>query len=623
MHGELEEIFDFIKAVRPFEELDNEQLRWVVHRLKIQYFKRQQNILEVNQANNSLYIVRTGAVDVFNEANEFVTRIAEKGTFGFISLLHNKNTSNRVLAYEDCLVYLLSAEDFRYLCEQCAPFNDYFLFAETKRLRNVIADIKNAGRQMGSNLSIEVAKIITREPVFCHTEVSVLQAVKLMASKNVSTLMVVDSQHSVQGIFTDKDLRKRVVACNHDVHESITSVMSKEVVSIEGNSSASQASLIMMRHNIHHLPVLNENKPVGLISTTDLLRVSNQSPVHTISQISKAKHVNQLVQISQSIPKILTQLVDSGLAAFQVGQIISTLGESINFRLLQLAEDKYGQPPVDYCWLSAGSLGRQEQLLHSDQDNVLLLSNDYVPSDHDDYFKALCQFVSDGLNLCGYVYCPGNVMATNKKWCQPLDQWKSYFNHWINEPEPKALMYCSIFFDMRALYGQKRLFDELKAFYLQLLKGNKLFLSHLSVNALQNTPPLGFFRQFVLLQDKAHKDQLNLKKRGTAPIVDMARIYALSSGLETINSYNRLIEARICGEISEQLGEDLLDAYEFINQFRMKHQAQQITRQQVVDNFANPDELSSFERDHLHDAFKIVSTAQQYLMTRYSSGQMH
>ena len=302
--------------------------------------------------------------------------------------------------------------------------------------------------------------------------------------------------------------------------------------------------------------------------------------------------------------------------------MISTLGENINIRLLELAENKFGSPPVKYCWMAAGSLGRREQLLHSDQDNVLILADDYDEALHGEYFRTLTGYVSDGLNECGYVYCPGNVMATNPRWCQPVSEWQGYFSKWINEPEPKALMYCSIFFDMRALYGKRKLFKKLKKHYLQLTSGNRMFLALLSGNALQNTPPLGFFRQLVLINDREHKNRLNLKNRGTAPIVDLARVYTLSAALKSNNTHQRLLDAKSCGEISESVANNLLDAYEFINTFRMQHQAKQIARQIEPDNFANPDQLSRFERDHLLDAFKIVAEAQKYLVQRYSAGHM-
>ena len=622
MHGELEEIVDFLKTVRPFDELAADQLKGISKKLFIKYFKRQQAILELSQQIDSLYIIRTGAVDMLDSDNELITRVYEKGSFGFVSMINQQSSFSDVVAHEDCLIYILPGEIFKAICDSHNDFKEYFELASAQRLNKAINQLKSHQFNFNSHLASPVSKIIKRDAVSSLESLSISGAAQLMAKENVSCLMIVDDSGDLSGLITDKDLRKRVVAKNVDTSAPVSSVMSKKLTLIDAQTMAFEAGLLMMRHNIHHLPIVTDSKPVGLISTTDLLKLSNQSPVYTISEIAKSTTIGQLAQISGNIPAILSQLVHSGLPAYQVGQVVSTIGENINIRLLELAQENLGPAPVDYCWLAAGSLGRREQLLHSDQDNALLLSDKFDASAHSQYFESLSRFVSDGLNECGYVYCPGDVMATNPKWCRTLTQWKDYFTKWINEPEPMALMYCSIFFDMRALYGKRKLFKKLKKHYLGLAKGNGLFLNHLSVNALQNSPPLGFFRQLVLVNDKEHKNRLNLKNRGTAPIVDLARVYALSAGLKSLNTHTRLVEAKSAGEISETVADNLLDAYEFINSFRMKHQAEQIISRVKPDNFANPDNLSEFERDHLHDAFKIVADSQKYLVQRYTAGHI-
>ncbi|MGX8249623.1 DUF294 nucleotidyltransferase-like domain-containing protein, partial [Escherichia coli] len=95
---------------------------------------------------------------------------------------------------------------------------------------------------------------------------------------------------------------------------------------------------------------------------------------------------------------------------------ISGIGRAFSQRLLELAEQKLGPPPVPYCFMVAGSMARDEQLLLTDQDNALVLDDSFDPDEHDAYFAELAQFVSDGLAACGYSYCKGGIMATNPKW---------------------------------------------------------------------------------------------------------------------------------------------------------------------------------------------------------------
>src|SRR5690606_9227786 len=122
------------------------------------------------------------------------------------------------------------------------------------------------------------------------------------------------------------------------------------------------------------------------------------------------------------------------------GSAISGIGRAFTQRLLELAEEKLGPPPVPYCFMVLGSMARDEQLLVSDQDNALVLDDRFDPSLHDAYFRSLATFVSDGLAACGYSYCKGGVMATNDQWRQPLRVWRGYFEQWIEKPKPTTLL---------------------------------------------------------------------------------------------------------------------------------------------------------------------------------------
>jgi CBS domain-containing protein len=316
---------------------------------------------------------------------------------------------------------------------------------------------------------------------------------------------------------------------------------------------------------------------------------------------------------------MLVNLVSTSLTAYDTAHALSSVGEAITQRILKLAIDELGEPPVKFAWIAAGSLARLEQTVHSDQDNAMILANDYDEAQHGDYFKALAKFVTDGLDACGYEYCPGDVMAINEQWRQPLRVWEQYFDEWINKPEKKALMYVSIFFDLRCLCGDSELLDNLQRDILEKTKGNTIFLAYMAANALQYRPPLGFFRSFVLERGGREEPALDMKRRGVTPIVDLARVYALESGLPELNTHDRLLAAAKVGALSEAGMEDLRDAYEFISETRLRHQMRQIQSDAEPDNYVPPNELSALERRHLKDAFDVVRTMQSALEQRFQT----
>ena len=201
-----------------------------------------------------------------------------------------------------------------------------------------------------------------------------------------------------------------------------------------------------------------------------------------------------------------------------------------------------------------------------------------------------------------------------------LQDWQRCFSAWIEEPSPKAVMHSSIFFDMRCISGNKELVIELQEYVLQRARTNTIFLAMMCDNALLHSPPLGFFKTFVLETDGDHKNTLDLKKRGTIPIVDIARNYALSVGVPALNSIDRLHAIEQAGAMSREMSYSLIDAHEFIAGIRLEAQGKQYSAGLKADNYLDPKELSPLLRHQLKDAFNLVRQAQAAMKARFGGG---
>lgn len=208
-------------------------------------------------------------------------------------------------------------------------------------------------------------------------------------------------------------------------------------------------------------------------------------------------------------------------------------------------------------------------------------------------------------------------MGTNTKWRQPLSVWKSYFTDWIENPKAEALLNSNIFFDLEGIYGNTAYTEELKTLVAEKASKSQRFLALLARNALNRTPPLGFFRTFVMEQDGKQNNTINLKRRGTAPLSDLLRVHALACGSRAQNSFERLRAIADTRLLPEGSVENLRDAMEFIAIVRIRHQALAIEAGHQPDNSVRPEDLSPFERRNLKDAFQILSSAQKFLRYRY------
>ena len=314
-------------------------------------------------------------------------------------------------------------------------------------------------------MTVRVSDLLGRSLVYCTPDTSICDAAKIMTENRVSSLIVMDGEQ-LAGMVTDRDLRSRCIAANLSRKEPVHKIMTENLHTTEVDTLGFQTLIAMTRLNVHHLPVLDNGRVVGVVSTSDLVRFQSANAVYLVGDIYKAQDLDTLVQISTKVSELQVYLVTGGATADQVGQAVSAVTDAITVRLLALAEEQLGPPPVPYAWMAGGSQARREQSSHSDQDNALLIADHAKPED-DEYFAALAEFVNDGLNACGYVYCPGEVMARNPKWRQSLRIWRKYFTNWIERPEPMALMLASVFFDLRALHDPEGLFGELHEHVLE------------------------------------------------------------------------------------------------------------------------------------------------------------
>jgi len=610
MEVELLEIQHFLAQHRPFSLLPDSLLKTLPEQLEVIYLKRDKPFPPYDK---HFYIVRSGALELCAGEDTVCEQLDEGGMFAAGCALLDVEVFESGKAIEDTLLYMGNCELLYRLSQEVPEFGNHFTASVRERLKNAVAALQpESGTEVINDQS--VIEILRKEPVCVEANQSIQQAAASMTEKGVSSLLITEGDNLV-GIVTDRDIRKRCVAPGLPFETPVSAIMTPEPYTIRAETPVTEALLHMTRLGVHHLPVINEHGAVGMFTATDVVLNQGGNAALLATSIAKAKDIEDLIETSQRIPALHGQLVRGGATSSQIGETLSHMTDAITVRLLQLAEEELGPPPVPYVWLAGGSQGRSEQSSHSDQDNALLIS-DEMRAEHDDYFAKLAKIVSDGLNACGFVYCPGEAMATNPKWRQPLENWQDYFDRWILTPEPMALMLSSIWFDLRPVHGDFSLFEALQGYVLPKAKSSQFFLAYMMSNAMQHRPPLGFFRQFVLVHDGQHDDTLDLKHTGIVPVTDIARLLALSGGISDVNTLKRLRAAAKKGLMSEEMAENLEDALELIAGLRVRHQATQIARGEAADNFLDPDELSSLERSHLKDAFRVIQTQQEIMIKR-------
>jgi CBS domain-containing protein len=622
MDIELSEISSFIQSIPPFDSLPKPALARLIRELNIHYVRKDETLPPKGINESRLYIIRKGALSCVANDNELISRLGEGDlcTEFCKQSLHLPNdieqrAPRQVKSDEDCLVYSVDSEVIRSLGERYPSISDYFSYTSAQRLKQRMSKVNEEAVISSSLMSNSVSDFYHTPVAGIDANQSIQQAAIKMTEQGYSCLVVLDNTKSI-GIVTDKDIRRRCVAEGLPITTYVSEIMTQNMSTIDLKNNAYDALMTMTSKHIHHLPVTDQGEVVGMITVTDLMNNEGHNAVNFSSIIHKAKNLEKIIEISRLLPKLQIRLAKLGASSDHVGKSISAITMAFTKRLIEMAEEIYGPAPVPFAWLAAGSQARQEQLAHSDQDNGIIICNSMRPYD-DAWFESLAHFVCDGLASCGFIYCPGDIMATNPKWRQPERVWQKYFDNWVDTPTPKALLNSSVFFDLDTICGDASLLEGVRKNLLKKTIQSSLFIAHLSKNALSLRPPLGFFRDFVLKQNGKHKDTLDLKHNGIAPIVDLARIYALSQGITAVNTIERIKQAAGSAAITKSSAENLIDAYEFLGLLRVKHQANKLMQGLEPDNYLSPKELSKLEREHLKDAFKVIKTLQDSRQTSF------
>ena len=605
--SELLEIRDFLATHPPFDALPRAVLDQLPRQATVRYFRRGSVVVNAGSRLHRMFVVRSGAIEVRDATGELVER-ADTGTcFGQSSIMEDRPSRFTFAAIEDTLVLTFPSDVVLELVRQHPVVDDFFAQG---RIGQAVATLRQS--EAGPVLQVLVRDMIGRAPVTISPEVTIQQCAQVMEANRVSAIIVI-AEGQLVGIVTDRDLR-RVVATGTPVSTLVGAIMTRDPHTTTPDRFAFEVLLDLTSKRVHHLPVIDaEGTPIGMVTSGDLMRLEQSSPIYLVGDLSKQNDVAGLAKVMGRMPRLVSRMLDQDASAHDITRVISATTEALWRRLLALAAQRLGPAPVPYCWVALGSLARHEQSVVSDQDHALILADSFVPDEHDGYFADLATYVTDGLTECGFPRCAGDVMATNPKWRQPLATWWGYYRAWLDEPTADSVLHASIFFDMRPVHGDIALFETLqKAIMVAAPKATR-FLGHLAKHVSDYQVPLGFFRGFVLERAGEHRDTFDIKAGGINGLVDVARVFALSRGLPQVATRSRIEGAQAADALSAETASNILDAYEFLSYLRLRHQGRQLTEGRKPDNRLNPAELSDFEKKHLRDAFGIVSKAQQAL----------
>ena len=621
----------FLKRIPMFQALPREELHAITGAMSLEYFPKGQVILTAgSRASDYLYIIQKGGVKltVSTEAGSEVIldMRAEGELFGLLSMVGGDVTRLDVKALEDTLCYTLPSDQVKNLLARHPEISAYLLRTSlTRYIDRSLSEIRERTHLLaeGERLlySLTVEDVAQQRSVMCAPDISVQDAARRMAQSGSTCIFVEDEKGQAVGVVTDNDLTNKVIANGLPLTTPVANIMSGPVLSVECRQSVFLALLSMLSNDIHHLLVTRDGRAESVISNHDLLLLQGKSPLTVVRHIESQQTLDELVSAQVHSAELIPLLMLEGAKASHITQVIAEINDRVVSKILQLAEKEMGPPPVPYCWITLGSEGRREQTFKTDQDNGLIYSDvtGEGRGEAELYFTGLAKYAEAALVRCGFPRCEGGYMASNPRWRQPLQVWKDYFRTWITDPEKNSAGDALIFFDMRPVAGEFTLHGSLAQHVRELLSKAEFFKSIFAYVSMDHKPPMGFFRTIVVQRSGDHKHTFDLKLNGVGPITNAARMFAIDAGIESTNTFDRLLSLEAAGYGEPGLWKELQEALEFLLLFRLEHQLQQTKDGRPINDHVDPAGLSPLHRALLKESFHVSARAQSLIKSKFES----
>ena len=629
-----ERIFDFLKDFPPFNFLDKDELYSISANVQVIYLENNSYIFNQNEkVHDSFYIVKDGAIGVFRDDTILVDKCDEGDIFGLRAIIAKDDYLLSAKSIEESIVYSISSDILETIIEKNDDANKFLLASFATNTRNpysdddkgvLFANIETLQKNESSFTEVQSADY-SKNPVTCKVNTSIKEAALTMTNKHVGSIVIVENKKPL-GIITDKDLRTKIATGTVSIDETVDKIMSSPVITFPEYITVAEAQIAMLQNKITHLCITKNGTPdselCGILSEHDIIVIHGNNPSVLIKEVKRAKSAETLKIIRDKAQDLLEGYLEQNIPIFFVSKIISAITDAITKKAIEISLDEMdSKPPVKFGWLALGSQGRSEQLLLTDQDNALVFEDvqkEKYRKTHN-YFLKLAQKVTHKLNTVGYEFCPADMMASNKKWCLPLTQWKQQFDNWITHPDEDKIMLCTIFFDYDLIYGDKELVEEMSDSIFESIDKYEIFLNFLGLNALKNPPPLSFFRQFLVEDSGEHKDQFDIKARAMMPLVDSARLLVLSQNIK--NSNNTILRFEKMAELEPQNKElylSCINAFKVLLRFRTNQGLKHNDSGRFID--LNP--LTKSDRLKLKGCFKPIKNIQELIKVRFKLSQM-
>ena len=600
----------FISNIHPFNNLNTFELDDLVEDLDIVYFKAN-SIVQAQDSNPEfLYFVLKGLIQEIND-DEVLSVYSKGEIFDSVSLIKN-HSKNSFVAIEESICYALKKERFMQILSSNQQLENYFFQSISDKLNNNILNEKN--KDMANIMIAKVKDAKVHKAVVVDTNKTIFEAAKIIKQEKIPTLLLKDEDGEMY-IVTDSDFRQKVILNRMDYDDFVVKIASKGLIYINEDDFLFNAQLQMAKHGLKRVVVKNDHDEiVGILDQISLSSFFATNTFAVSNQIINAETLEELKEASHSFIKIIKSLNAKGVKIEFISKLINQLNKKLLDKLYKILAPK--ELIEKSCLVVMGSEGRAEQILRTDQDNALIISDDCSISE--EKLREFTHLFTETLVDFGFPRCEGNIMVSNPYWCRKQSDFKELIYEWVNSPSGDNFMNIAIFYDALCVSGDIEIIKELKNYLFKISSNSQSFYTNFARVINSFDVPLGFFDGFVFnSKDEKHKDEIDIKRGGIFIIVQGIRSLSIQNRVLNTNTIKRINSLKELKVLDDESAKELIMAFNILNSLKLKASLEKLDKKEKIDNFVNPNRLTIMEKDLLKESFKIVNKLKKRLENHF------
>lgn len=585
-----------IESIHPFELLSSTTMDNLMSKIDIAYYPNSTLLISPTISSIAFYIIIKGSVTEYID-DEIHNVYGAGDSFDADALIYGK-TKAKFIVDEDLICYEIKKDDFLDLMQD-KKVQGYFLQDFITRHQQ----LKEYDQQsdLSPFLISKVSDIFLHASCVVDADESIYEA--LQQQQKLRAKVIIVKEPNGYSIVTDTNLRERVLLADNDTSKKISTIASKNLITIDINDFLFNALLLMTHNAIKRVVVLENEKIVGVLEQLDLLSYFASHSHLVAVQIDKASNFDDLKAIEKDFRNLIVTLRAKGVKVRYITKLIATLNYKVYKKVFEMC---VCEELRDKCALIVmGSEGREEQTLRSDQDNALIIKNGV---DIELFVKPMMQLNSYLLEL-GFPKCNGGVMVSNEFWRRNSSSYKELIEKWTYDMSDESVQNLSIFLDAKCVAGDCTLLDELTTYLHSSFHSRDDVLAHIAKAVLNFETPLSLFSGFVL--EKEYNNRLDLKKGGIFALVHGVRTLSIQYEIKATNTIERIKELNNLGVIDKTFATELIESFDTLSSIRLKAMLEAKTIDEA--NYINPRNLEKNQRDLLKDSFKIINKFKKFM----------